>query len=308
MVRVASAKVRPVASIAEPVQPFLRWPGGKRWLVPVIRHMVADLGLPGYIEPFLGGGAVFFGLCPKKACLADVNEDLINTYRQVREAPDRIAALLRKLPVTNASYQEIRSRQPRTALHRAVRFLYLNRTGFMGLYRVNRDGNFNVPFGGGERTAQLLYDTPILRDAASALQAADLRSSDFEVSMSRAGDGDLVYCDPTYTVVHNMNGFQRYNEAIFSWSDQVRLSAAAAAAAERGALVIVSNADHPTVTGLYPHTIRFVFERVSRVSPRIEARKRITEALYVLAPRWAKDRIALPPSRETSTLRAGELH
>ena len=111
--------------------------------------------------------------------------------------------------------------------------------------------------------------------------------------MSQAEDGDLIYCDPTYTVLHNSNGFQRYNEAIFSWDDQVRLAAATAAAVKRGALVIVSNADHPTVSHLYPAAIRLTFQRTSRVSPRKDGRCLISEALYVLAPKWAQGRLRI---------------
>ena len=286
--------LRPMANVPRHARPFLRWAGGKRWLAPAIRALVADLSPRHYFEPFLGGGAIFFTLRPKRASLSDINEDLINTYVQVRDQADNVTALLREMPVSKEGYERIRSTQATDPAARAARFLYLNRTAFLGLYRVNRDGAFNVPYGGGERTPKVLYNTAILQEAARALEGAALKSSDFEESIAQAQDGDLVYCDPTYTVLHNSNGFLRYNEAIFSWDDQVRLATASAAASKRGALVIVSNADHPTVSALYPSSIRLRFERFSLVSPRTDGRKVISEALYVMAPELSRARLRIP--------------
>src|SRR5207247_10489561 len=126
-------------------QPFLRWPGGKRWLVPIIMPIVESLRPTAYFEPFLGGGAVFFSLKCRPAVLSDINEDLINAYIQVRERPVEIVSRLRALPVSERDYDRLRTASPRDPLDRAVRFLYLNRTAFSGLYRVNRLGVFTVP-------------------------------------------------------------------------------------------------------------------------------------------------------------------
>jgi len=110
---------------------------------------------------------------------------------------------------------------------KAVKFLYLNRTAFAGMYRLNKKGKFNVPFNGGERGTSCLCETPILFDASRSLRHVKLLEADFERVIREAGAGDVVYCDPTYTVAHSNNGFIRYNENNFSWRDQERLIIAA---------------------------------------------------------------------------------
>jgi hypothetical protein len=130
------------------IEPFLKWPGGKRWLV--TRHAALfPSDYERYVEPFLGSGAVFFHLAPRRALLADANPELINTYRCVRTAAATIERRLASLHERHGTklYYEIRSSQPTKLIDRAVRFLYLNRTCFNGLYRVNRAGRFNVPMG-----------------------------------------------------------------------------------------------------------------------------------------------------------------
>lgn len=112
------------------------------------------------------------------------------------------------MPISEADYYRIRETEPADSFARAVRFLYLNRTAFGGMYRLNRFGKFNVPYGG-ERTPEALWRDALIDSASRALAAADLRVSDFEPLMNQAGPGDVVYCDPTYTVTHNNNGFIR---------------------------------------------------------------------------------------------------
>lgn len=134
------------------VQPFLKWPGGKRWLVPELIKIVGEYDYVTYREPFLGGGALFFGLRPKQSVLSDINSDLINTYRHVKYRAVALLEQLRPLPINQVTYDRLRECCPSSPLQRAVRFLYLNRTAFGGMYRLNQQGEFNVPFGGGERT------------------------------------------------------------------------------------------------------------------------------------------------------------
>jgi len=262
-------------------QPFLKWPGGKRWLVPTLLDLVRRYNCVTYREPFLGGGALFFALRPTLAELSDINPDLINTYRQVKYKAAALSAQLRNIPVDEKTYIALRSQQGGTVIERAVRFLYLNRTAFSGMYRLNRAGRFNVPFGGGERTTAPLWEAELLRVAARALRTARLETMDFEVAMSRADEGDFVYCDPTYTVAHNNNGFVRYNERNFSWEDQERLARSCRDAVSRGATVVVSNAYHHEVLRLFGPPVHTVVSRISRLCPLREHRRSVEEYLFV---------------------------
>lgn len=268
--------------MSEAVKPFLKWPGGKRWILPYVREILDGRGFNTYIEPFLGGGAVYFGLRPDRAILSDVNPDLITTYRQVKKSPMVIIDRLKALTVDAPTYYRLREWEPTCDLDRAVRFLYLNRTAFAGMYRVNREGRFNVPFGGGQRTPEVLWKENLLLKASAALDNATILTGDFEAALFAAGAGDFVYCDPTYTVAHNNNGFVRYNERIFSWADQRRLARAADHAAKRGAMVLVSNAVHQEVRDLYPEACVHLLDRQTLLSPRPNKRGSTQEFLFVL--------------------------
>ena len=266
--------------------PFLKWPGGKRWAAPTIGRIVLDsLGKSGtYYEPFLGGGAVFFYIRPARAILSDVNSDLIETYQTVRDNPEQVAKAIRRMTVSKESYYRIRSSRPHTALARAVRFLYLNRTGFAGMYRVNRDGIFNVPYGGGERTPAVLWETDLLISTSVALTQATLLHGDFECVLEGAERGDVIYCDPTYTVVHDNNCFVRYNERNFSWADQERLVAVAEDAVRRGVTVLVTNAHHASIIKLYKGWKLRSLSRRTLINPNRDKRHEIVETLFMLRP------------------------
>lgn len=280
------------ASQTPQVQPFLRWPGGKRWavsqLLPWVRRLLAEDGR--YFEPFLGGGAVFFALGPKRATLGDINGDLIDTYRSVRRFPHRLRQAIRELSVCRRVFDRQRQAKPRTGFGKAVRLLYLNRVAFSGLYRVNRKGEFNVPFDG-SRGTDLLWRSDVLTAASQVLEKTSLCSQDFEATMSDSGRGDLVYCDPAYTVSHNNNCFVRYNESNFSWDDQVRLAKAASQAVSRGASVLVTNADHRSIRELYADWPVVSLRRQTRLAPDPEKRGATTEALVVLTPKNRLDAV-----------------
>ncbi len=232
----------------------------------------------------MGGGALFFRLQPDQAFLSDLNEELVTTYLQVRDHPERLIDQLRKLPVDKGTYAAIRGSVPTSDTATAVRFLYLNRTSFGGIYRLNRSGRFNVPFGGGQRTTEALWKDDLLIRASAALQKARVSAVDFEIALASAGAGDLVYCDPTYTVKHDSNGFRRYNERLFSWADQIRLATASRVAAGRGAIVVVSNAFHHDVAQLYQGSEVLVVERPSTLCPDPARRTKTTEYVFILAP------------------------
>jgi len=236
-----------------------------------------------YVEPFLGGASVFLGLAPSNALLSDINPELVTTFAQVRYRPQQLKTALRAIGVDEQTYARVRASTPTSSMDTAVRFLYLNRTAFAGMYRLSRKGAFNVPFGPG-RSPATLWTTDSLESAARKLQGAKLGVADFGDRLRKASDGDLVYCDPIYSVAHNDNGFVRYNEAAFKWDDQKRLAESAIAAANRGALVLVSNADHPEVSRLYGGAVRLVFRRQSRLCPQVAYRRLTSESLFALGP------------------------
>jgi DNA adenine methylase len=243
--------------------PFLKWPGGKRWFVQ--NH--ADL-LPTdfqrYIEPFLGGGSVFFHLKPAKAILADANRELISAYRGIRFQPQRLVRLLQyhARRHSHRHYYTVRASKPTSLLARAARLIYLNRTSFNGIYRVNREGIFNVPKGDRDT---VLFSTDDFPGIAHLLRGSTLQTCDFADTLSEACKGDLVFADPPYTVRHDNNGFRKYNEVLFSWDDQVRLAQALGRARDRGALIVATNANHSSVRKLY-RELDFHLMKVSRFS------------------------------------------
>jgi DNA adenine methylase len=219
--------------------PFLKWAGGKRWLA----SRVIQLATPirgRYIEPFLGGGAIFFALRHQSALLSDVNAELINAYAAVRDDHERVFSLLKTHQSRHSTeyYYQMRDYKPRCEFRQAARFIYLNRTCWNGLYRVNRQGRFNVPIG---TKTTVLMPTDDWTSISQLLTSAEIKCGDFEASVSAAEAGDLVFADPPYTVKHNFNGFIKYNDSLFSWNDQVRLRDALLAAKRRGATVILTN-------------------------------------------------------------------
>lgn len=242
--------------------PFLKWAGGKRWLSDRILQLASPIQGQ-YIEPFLGGGAVFFALKPPRALLSDVNPELINTYKAIRDDHEKVFSLLKAHHLAHSKdyYYRIRDYSPRCPYRKAARFIYLNRTCWNGLYRVNLNGQFNVPIGTKSAVLMPTDDWPTL---SGLLGSAQLVCSDFEDSIARAGEGDLVFADPPYTVKHNLNGFIKYNDSLFSWGDQVRLRDAVVNAKRRGARVIVTNAHHESIKDLYKQHFRL--ESVSRAS------------------------------------------
>lgn len=229
--------------------PFLKWAGGKRWLTEKMLDYVPK-SFNNYIEPFLGSGAIFFSLLPKTAILSDVNQSLILTYNAIKDDPEAVYERLREHASKHTPdyYYTIRSHEYTDIFDLAARFVYLNRTCFNGIYRVNLKGQFNVPIGSKDK---VLLESDNFLSIAQALKNVEIINSDFEIVLNLAKDGDLVYVDPPYTVKHNNNGFVKYNEQMFTWEDQIRLSRAVRRASERGAKVILSNADHQSIRELY---------------------------------------------------------
>jgi len=261
------------------LKPFIKWAGGKRWIL-----KNGKLKLPHfegrYIEPFLGGGAVFFHLAPKQAILSDFNFKLIETYKAVKEDWVSIVAELKKHQELHCKeyYYEQRAEMETSPHKKAAQFLYLNRTCFNGLYRENLKGIFNVPIG--TKTKVLLPDDDF-ESASKLLRNASLDTCDFEQTLQEAKVGDLVFLDPPYTTAHNMNGFIKYNSKIFSWDDQLRLHRCVLAAKQRGARIVLTNANHESIHELYQDMGEpKIISRSSLISGNSINRGSTSEALF----------------------------
>jgi DNA adenine methylase len=265
---------------AGPIEPFLKWPGGKRALLPGLSDLLPK-SFGRYFEPFLGGGALYFHLRPKRALLADKNIELIGCYTVLRDHPDELIRRLRRLRNDADTYYRVRRSLPRSEVSKAARFMYLANLSFNGIYRVNFEGHFNVPYG--HRAGRPVFDADRLRRSSRTLQGVKLVPDDFEVAVRTARATDLVYLDPPYTVAHSNNGFIRYNAKLFSWDDQQRLARVASDLAARGCHVIVSNASHPPIRALYPGFSVYELERRSNISARAASRTQISEYVFATA-------------------------
>jgi len=234
---------------ASKILPFLKWAGGKRWLADSYTHALPQ-AFTGYCEPFLGSGAIFFSIRPDNAVLSDINEELIECYSALRDDWRSVERHLARHQKHHCKdhYYRVRSSLPRTVSARAARFIYLNRTCWNGLYRVNLRGEFNVPIG---TKHNVLLDTDQFELLANLLKSTTLAVSDFETVIDQAKAGTLVFADPPYTVRHNLNGFVKYNEKIFHWDDQIRLCDCLVRASNRGCLICLTNANHPSIEALY---------------------------------------------------------
>jgi DNA adenine methylase len=237
------------------MRPFLRWAGGKQQIVGKIASLLpAGVHATTYREPFVGAGSLFFALRPQIAHLSDLNAHLINCYTQVRDRPIEVAAMLARHDSHNCSdyYYEQRAeynQDAETSPAQAARFIYLNRTCFNGIFRVNKNGDFNVPYGRKERP--LLPTAKELQAVSDALAGADLRVADFREGMESAKRGDFVYLDPPYPPLNGTSYFTHYTAERFSDEDQRALAAAARDLDRRGCRFLISNADVDLVRDLY---------------------------------------------------------
>ena len=224
---------------------------------------------------------MFFHVAPERALLSDMNPKLIDTYRAVQSdwrLVEKELSRMQRLHSKKFYYQE-RARIRQKPHTKAAQFLYLNRTCWNGLYRENLSGKFNVPIGTKSRVIMTDDD---FENTSNLLKNAKLSACDFEEALFEAGRGDLVFLDPPYTTAHNINGFVKYNQKIFSWNDQIRLRRCAEAAQSRGAKIVLTNADHETIRDLYSDlgTPKIV-SRSSVISGTISARGKTTEVLYI---------------------------
>jgi len=250
------------------IRPFLKWAGGKRRLVSKIREYVPEkYGL--YFEPFVGAGAVLFDLQPENALINDANDELINCYRVVKEDPENLISHAKRHPNNKRHFYHLRSLDRNSSfanlseLERASRILFLNKTCFNGLFRVNSRGQFNVPYS--------KYANPRVVDEAAIRAVSryfherqiELSCEDFEEALSGAGDGDFAYLDPPYDPVSDTSSFTGYNLPSFDRKEQKRLKRVCDELTRRGCKVLLSNSATHFIRDLYSNKRRYTLVEVT---------------------------------------------
>lgn len=230
----------------------MKWAGGKGQLLQQLLARMPD-SFGSYFEPFVGGGALFFGLSSlgmlKETYLTDVNDPLIETYKVVRDNVDEVIRHLKTHRNEEDYYYHVRASTPRKPETRAARLIYLNKTCFNGLYRTNLQGQYNVPFGHYKKPN--FCNEENLRAASAALQGAQIECFEYSDAVSRAAEGDFVYFDPPYQPLTKTSSFTTYSRNGFKEEDQVRLSETFRDLASRGVHVMLSNSDTPLIRKLY---------------------------------------------------------
>jgi DNA adenine methylase len=260
-------------------RPFLKWAGGKRQLLrEILAELPTEMGT--FHEPFVGGGAVFFAVRPPAAVLSDSNARLIRAYRGVRDAVEDVVAMLKACRNDKDFYLEMRRQDidRRSDAEVAAWLIFLNKTGYNGLYRVNSRNLFNVPFG--DNAGATLCDEDNLRACARALAAADLRCEDFTTVLDRARPGDVVYFDPPYVPLSVTSYFTSYTSGGFGPADQTRLRDVALELKKRQVFVLLSNSSAALVRELYEKAFTCIPVSAARMVNRDAAgRGRILELL-----------------------------
>ncbi|HEY9898584.1 MAG TPA: DNA adenine methylase [Pantanalinema sp.] len=230
--------------------PFLKWAGGKGRLLAQYESLFPKR-FSRYFEPFVGAGAVFFHLAPKKALLSDTNPDLVACYQVIRDELPALIELLRMYRHDRDFYYHVRELDSSdlSAVQRAARMIFLNKTCFNGLWRVNRRGQFNVPFG--DYKNPKILDEDNLHAVSAALQNVAIQLRPFDGVVAEARRGDFIYMDPPYHPVSATSSFTSYGADDFKPDDQRRLADAFRALDAKGAKVMLSNSDTPFIRELY---------------------------------------------------------
>lgn len=259
-------------------QPFLRWAGGKRWLKKEITELISISNYNNYYEPFIGGGAILFHLKPQISFISDSNKELIETYLAIKEEPITVIKKLKEFKKDKQSYYEIRSKIIHDKFDKAAKFIFLNQMSFNGIYRVNANGGYNVPYGNREKHE---FDFENILLVSDFLKNVIIQHCDFEEALKNVKKGDLVFLDPPYTIAHNLNGFVQYNQKIFSLEDQYRLSEAINKIKEAEAFYVLTNAAHTKVKEIFNKndTIKEI-SRASVVGGKNSARGQYSEYLF----------------------------
>ena len=274
--------------IRQKPKPFVKWVGGKRQLLKQFR----DLGLyppehfdpttKTYYEPFVGGGAVFFDLLPEHAELSDLNRELVTTYNVIKDDVDALVASLKTHIYDKDYYLAVRAQDVDglSDVEVASRFIFLNRTGFNGMYRVNKKGQFNVPFG--RYSNPLICDEENLRRVSKELQNVTIAYQDYKAVLGRAQKGDFIYFDPPYYPRNRTSSFTAYTSETFLEKEQTELRDTFVTLHERGCYVMLSNSDTPFINDLYAGIDNVTVHTIAAgraINAKSSGRGKITEVL-----------------------------
>jgi len=289
--------------------PFLKWAGGKRQL---IKSLVAAMptSFNGYHEPFVGGGALFFDLYRREALrrstISDLNAELIDTYVAIRDDVDTVLSLLAEYPHSETFFYNLRAQDPwkMDLPHRAARMIYLNKTCFNGLYRVNRRGQFNTPFGRYKNPK--FHDPENLHAVSAALHETDIRCASFESVVENASPDDFVYFDPPYAPLSATANFTGYHANGFNAEHQTLLRDVCLALTENGVHVMVSNSSAPLIRELYADSPFFMMEiQANRaINSNPNRRGKLTELLITNYPVQKRQPITFSAEAADSDKRA----
>ena len=268
--------------LREETYPIVKWVGGKRQLMfELLKNMPENYNR--YFEPFIGGGALFFELHPDNAYISDMNEELINLYQVVRNDVDELIADLQKHDVSKEYFMKIRNidrteeYQNWSDVQKASRFIYLNRTCFNGMYRVNSRGEFNVPFGHYKNPR--ILDENNLINCSNLLLKTEIKHADFSEILKEVNKGDFVYFDPPYVPLNETSSFTSYTKDGFDLDMQLSLREVCDELDSMGVKFLLSNSDTQFVNELYEnYNIRKVFAS-RQINANADGRGKITEVL-----------------------------
>ena len=268
--------------LREETYPIVKWVGGKRQLMfELLKNMPKSYNR--YFEPFIGGGALFFELQPDNAYISDMNEELINLYQVVRDEVDKLICDLQKHDVSKEYFMEIRNidrteeYQNWSDVQKASRFIYLNRTCFNGMYRVNSKGEFNVPFGHYKNPR--ILDENNLINCSNLLQGIEIKHADFSEILKKVKKGDFVYFDPPYVPLSETSSFTSYTKEGFDINMQFKLRDVCDELDTMGVNFLLSNSDTKLVNDLYEnYNIKKVFAS-RQINANADGRGKITEVL-----------------------------
>ena len=268
-------------NMTEP-KPFFKWAGGKRQLLNHLLHY-SPSKFNNYFEPFLGGGALFFKLSQqnkiKKCYLNDFNKIIVDSYQVVKDNPKELIKELKNGKYKNdkETFLQIRAEEPKNKIKATARFLYLNKTAFNGLYRVNSKDKFNVPFG--KYANPTICDEKNILAVSKALQKDELTCGDFEQAVKKAKKGDFVYFDPPYAPLSKTSSFTKYTKDDFNESDQQRLAETFKQLDKKGCFVMLSNSYAPLILDLYKDFNINVVKATRMINCKAEGRGKIEEVI-----------------------------
>ncbi len=282
---VCASVLSDTSTLTIPPRPFLKWAGGKSRLIAQYQpYLPTDFRT--YHEPFLGGGALFFHFQPTRAVLSDINPELVNVYRCVRDCVEDVITKLEHHAVNHSQtyYYQIRNEDLELPVDRAARLIYLNKTCFNGLYRVNRQGRFNVPMG--QYKNPNICNADLLRATSGVLQKAVITTQPFhkilaEPLLEPLSEQDFVFFDPPYHPLSETSNFTSYSRTAFTEADQIHLRDIFVNLSAQGVKVALSNSDSPFVRDLYQDFQIYTISAARSINSQPTKRGKIAEVFVV---------------------------